>query len=201
MHRQHITGVILAGGRARRMGGTDKGLVEVAGKPLVAHVVERLKPQVADVIINANRNLSTYKLWADTVVEDVVGDYAGPLAGMASGLKFAHTELALTVPCDSPLVTSELASRMWAQLKSAKADIAVASDGNRVHPVFVLLKTQLYDSIIAFLSADQRKIDLWFEQHALTVVDFSDQAESFSNINTVEERDALADQFSGSGVR
>lgn len=191
MSNQDITGLILAGGRARRMGGVDKGLVELGGKPLVGHVVERLRPQVERIIINANRNLPEYKNWADTVIKDSIGEYDGPLAGMASGLEVTNTEYMLTTPCDSPFLATDLAERMYGELISAQAEVAVASDGERLQPVFMLIQRTMLSSIVAFLQAGERKIDKWFDQHAVAVVDFSDKPETFVNINTVEEKEAF----------
>lgn len=194
-----ITGLILAGGRAQRMGGVDKGLVEVKGKPLIAHVLERLVPQVSRVIINANRNLSEYRAWAQTVVTDRTDSFDGPLAGMASGLEATDTEYMLTCPCDSPLLTSDLAERMYLQSATEKAEVAVASDGQRLHPVFLLVHRSLLPSIVAYLDAGERKIDKWFMQHNFTVVDFSDKSETFLNVNTLLEKEELAARLDADG--
>ena len=177
------------------MGGVDKGLVMLGHKPLVAHVVERLAPQVAQIIISANRNLSEYRNWADTVIKDSIGEYDGPLAGMASGLEVSTTDYVLTTPCDSPLLALDLANRMYSELTSAKAKVAVASDGERLQPVFTLIQRSLLTSMVAFLQAGERKIDKWFDQHAVTVVDFSDEPETFININTLEEKEKLASKY------
>lgn len=195
MPYQNITGLILAGGRARRMGGIDKGLVELDGKPMIAYVVDSLLPQVGTIIINANRNLTKYREWAGTVVKDRTGEYDGPLAGIASGLEAATTELVLTTPCDSPLLARDLTERMYQGRISARAEIAVASDGQRLQPVFMLLERSLLSSIEAFLAIGERKIDKWFANHVVTVVDFSDQPDTFLNINSMEEKEALAGRF------
>ncbi|MDJ0957759.1 MAG: molybdenum cofactor guanylyltransferase MobA [Arenicellales bacterium] len=195
MAYKNITGLILAGGRARRMGGVDKGLVILGGKPLIAHVVERLAPQVEQIIISANRNLPEYRNWADTVIKDSIGEYDGPLAGMASGLEVSTTEYVLTTPCDSPLLAPDLAKRMYGELTSAKAKVAVASDGKRLQPVFMLIHCSLLTSMVAFLEAGERKIDKWFDQHAVIVVDFSDEPETFVNINTLEEKEELTSKY------
>ena len=195
MPNQDITGLILAGGRARRMGGVDKGLLELGGKPMIAHIVDRLHPQVKTIIINANRNLNEYKRWSDTVIKDSIGEFDGPLAGVASGLEVADTALILTVPCDSPLIAEDLASRMHNQLVLDDAEIAVASDGNRLQPVFMLLQRSLLSSIVEFLQAGERKIDKWFAQHEVTTVDFSDRYETFLNVNTPEEKDELVIKY------
>lgn len=195
MPKEDITGVILAGGRAQRMGGIDKGLIELEGKPMIAYVMERLAPQVSRVVINANRNLDVYRRWAQTVVKDVTDGYDGPLAGMASGLKVVETQYMLTCPCDSPLVANDLAERMYNQAVAKKTDIAVASDGVRLHPVFLLIRHNLLPSILKYLDAGERKIDKWFEQHAFTIVDFSDEAETFINVNTLEQKEDLSSRL------
>ena len=190
-----ITGLVLAGGRAQRMGGVDKGLLDLGGKPMIAHIVERLRPQVRTIIINANRNQNEYKRWSDTVIKDSIGEFDGPLAGVASGLEVADTNLILTVPCDSPLIAENLASRMHSQLVLDNADIAVASDGDRLQPVFMLLQRSLLSSIVEFLQAGERKIDKWFAQHGVTEVDFSDRPETFLNVNTPEEKDEFVVKY------
>ena len=195
MKNDQITGLILAGGRARRMGGVDKGLVELDGKPMVTHVVGRLAPQVGRIIINANRNLAVYREWSNTVVKDRNGEYDGPLAGVASGLEAADTEFMLTVPCDCPLVANDLTERMYHGLISERAEVAVATDGQRLQPVFMLLARGLLASIESFLATGERKIDKWFENHAVTVVDFSDEPDTFLNINSIEEKEELARRF------
>ena len=124
--RQEITGVVLAGGRARRMGGEDKGLVQVNGEPMVVHALRRLAPQAGALLINANRNRERYAaLGACDVVADADGDFAGPLAGMASAMERAGTRYILTVPCDSPLLAPDLGERLFAALTAADAEVSV----------------------------------------------------------------------------
>lgn len=186
-----ITGLILAGGRGSRMGGIDKGLVLLNGRPMVAHVVERLRPQVSTVLINANRNLEQYRAHGFPVVSDQASGFLGPLAGMASGLQAAATLYVVTVPCDSPLIGSDLVARLAAALTHEDADIAVAHDGERPHPVFLLVKRALHDDLAAFLAGGGRKIDLWFARHRVAVADFSDSPQAFLNVNDPDERAAL----------
>ncbi|MDX1434497.1 MAG: molybdenum cofactor guanylyltransferase MobA [Gammaproteobacteria bacterium] len=191
-----ITGVVLAGGRARRMGGEDKGLVEVEGKPMVVHALERLRPQVGAVVINANRNLDVYRrLGGCEVVADTLGDFAGPLAGMASAMAAARTRWVLTVPCDSPLLSRELGPRLWAAMSIAHAEGSVAHDGERMQPVFALLRTDLARSILEFLEGGGRKIDLWYAGRKLARGDLSDCPDTFLNVNTPEDRERLAERL------
>jgi len=173
------------------MAGADKGLVEVAGKPMVAHILEVLRPQVGRVIINANRNGDRYALFDVPTVGDGLTDFQGPLAGMASGMAAAETELLLTVPCDSPLIPNDLASRMIDALDAAEADVAVAHDGRRLQPVFALLRTTLLDDLNAYLASGERKIDLWFQRQRFVEVNFSDCPDAFLNVNTPTDRIAL----------
>ena len=189
--RDRVTGIILAGGRARRMGGVDKGLIDLDGSPMVSYVVHQFRPQVRRVIISANRNLTEYRRWSEFVVTDTFGEFEGPLAGMASAMALVDTEFAATVPCDSPLLCADLASRMYAECIERDVDIAVANDGERLQPVFTLMRASLAPSILSFLRSGERKIDKWFTEHETIAVDFSDARESFLNVNTEQDRQAL----------
>lgn len=189
--RTSVTGVVLAGGRARRMGGIDKGLIPLCGRAMIEHVLHRLGEQVGAVIINANRNTATYEAMGSPVVRDRDESYAGPLAGMSSGLHAAPTPLCLTVPCDSPLIGGDIAERLHAALSAAGAEIAVAHDGERAHPVVNLMDSRLAGSIDEFLAAGERKIDRWFDRHRWVYADFSDRPEYFINVNTEDERLAV----------
>lgn len=185
-----ITGLILAGGRGSRMGGLDKGLVEVGGLPLVQGIAARLRPQVGRLLVNANRNHEVYAGMGFELVSDAVPDFAGPLAGMAAGLHAAATPWLLTVPCDSPFVPSDYAARMLGACRAAGARIAMAvCDGRQ--PVFALLDTSLRDDLDAALAAGERKIDRWFSRHAFVEVDFSDRPDAFLNLNAPEDHAAL----------
>ncbi len=194
----HVTGVVLAGGRAQRMGGRDKGLVEIDGVAMVQRVIERLEPQVGTVIINANRNLDRYARLGYDVVRDGLDGYLGPLAGMLRALEVARTRYVVTVPCDSPFLPDDLVPRLLDGL-SSEAVIAVAHDGERMQPVFCLLRTDLLDSLRAYLDAGQRKIDRWFAQHRVAAVDFADVPETFVNVNTPEERAAVEARWQRTG--
>lgn len=186
-----VTGVVLAGGRATRMGGVDKGLIEVAGQAMVDHVLARLAAQTSSLIINANRSEADYRQRGYPVVVDSFGAYAGPLAGMAAGLAAAPTPWVVTVPCDSPLVPPDLVARLWNGLRDSDADIALAWAEGRMQPVFALLPQALLPDLEAFLEGDGRKIDQWYGRHRTAVVDLSDYPEAFVNINTPEDRDAM----------
>jgi molybdopterin-guanine dinucleotide biosynthesis protein A len=186
-----ITGVILAGGRATRMGGVDKGLVPLAGRPMVEHIVDRLRPQTAALLINANRSHEIYVRYGLPLVADRLGDYAGPLAGMASGLAASATEWVVTVPCDSPLVPPDLVARLCEAVRRENAELAVATGAGRLQPVFALLPRALLVSLEEFLAAGERKIDRWYGRHRMALADFEDTPEAFLNVNTPADRDAL----------
>ncbi|MFV8835638.1 molybdenum cofactor guanylyltransferase MobA [Aquisalimonas sp.] len=192
-----VTGVVLAGGRATRMNGTDKGLVEVAGEPMVDHVIRRLRPQVAALVINANRSHAVYATRGWPVVPDAFGEFAGPLAGMAAGLRAAETEWVVTVPCDSPLVPADLVTRLSRAVVDAAADAGVASGAGRMQPVFALLPRRLLPDLESFLSEGGRKIDRWYAQHAVVDVEFDDAEGAFLNVNTPDDRDRLEARLEG----
>lgn len=185
-----ITGVILAGGQARRMGGVDKGLVSFNGQPLIHQALTSLKPQVEQLLINANRNSEQYQQFGFGVVEDVITGFQGPLAGMLSALEHATTDYILTVPCDCPSISHQLRQRMMETLLATQSDIAVAFDGERMQPVFSLIPARLKSDLRNYLENGDRKIDLWFKQHKLALVDFSDQVDQFINFNSPEDIDA-----------
>ncbi len=191
---QDITGLILCGGRGTRMGGVDKGLQNHHGMPLALHALMRLQPQVGQVLINANRNLSAYESMGVPVWPDPIADYPGPLAGWLAGLEHCETPYLLTVPCDSPNFPLDLAARLAAALVEADADIAMAAtteDGRQqVQPVFCLLKSGLLESLVAALNAGERKIDRWTAQHRCATVQFDDAA-AFANANTLDELQRL----------
>ncbi len=189
-----ITGVILAGGLARRMGGIDKGLVQFAGKPMVAHVIDRLKPQVDEILINANREIEQYAALGHEVISDEIAGFAGPLAGLHKGMSAASQPFVLTVPCDSPFLPTDLAERLMADLLANEADIAVAKTGTQAQPVFCLCKTSLKNHLESFLQSGGRKIDTWYGTLNVIEVAFDDKPEAFANINTIEELQSLEDR-------
>ncbi len=166
------------------MGGQDKGLIELNKRPMIEYVLDALKLQVDNIIINANRSHDQYKQYGYSIARDEQEDFSGPLAGFASTMKVIDTEFMLTVPCDSPFVPNDLVARLYTKLKQNSADISVAHNGERLQPVFSLLKKELLNSLLDYLDAGERKIDRWFEQHKLVITDFSDKPETFLNINT-----------------
>ena len=185
--KNNTTGVVLAGGKARRLGGRDKGLVRLADKPMVQYVLEAITPQVGHVKINANRNLEDYAAFNCPVISDELDDYCGPLSGMASCLAEIETTYMVTVPCDSPFIPGDLVERLFLKMEQDDAEISVAHNDERMQPVFLLMKTTLRQSILEFLDNGERKIDKWFEQHKLAITDFSDKPDTFININTEDD--------------
>ena len=186
--RDAVAGLILAGGRARRMGGDDKGLIPLAGRPMVEHVLERIRPQVDEVLINANRNAERYGRYGHPVIPDVIGDYSGPLAGMLTAMMVVQQPWLAVVPCDSPLLPLDLVDRLFESVLVDSAEIAVAHDGQRLQPVVALLSCSLLPHLRAFVDQGGRKIDTWYAQHRMVATDLSDHPEAFVNVNTPEER-------------
>ncbi len=181
--RHAITGLILAGGRGRRLGGVDKGLLPLQGRPLVAHVLERLQPQVGAIVISANRHRERYAEWGCPVVGDELPGYPGPLAGIAAGLRAATTPYLAVVPCDAPRLAPDLVARLYAALAEQQAEIAIAHDGQHVQPVFALLARVLLADLLAYLQAGGRGVEHWCRRLRLAIADFRDEAKSFLNIN------------------
>ncbi len=185
-----ITGLILAGGRGSRMGTVDKGLQSFRGMPMALHVLHRLQPQVEQVLINANQNLAAYEAFGLPVWPDAMTGFAGPLAGLQTGLMHCETPLLATAPCDSPFLPTDLVARLLHGLHSEDADLAVAVTGSgenlQPHPVFCLVKASVLPHLSAFLQDGGRKVDAWFASLVVARVHFDDEA-AFRNINTLEE--------------
>ncbi len=185
--KSQITGVILAGGRGSRLGHQDKGLVDVGGKPLIEYVLERFMPQVNRVLINANRNLSTYRHYDHQMVGDGNENYDGPLAGMGAALEVTETPWLLVVPCDCPQIPWDLGARLYQQAVDRQVLIAVAHDGEWLQPVFSLLHRQTIPALRRFLEEKRHKIDHFYQEVGFTAVDFSDNTTGFLNLNTPED--------------
>ncbi len=187
MHSASITGVILAGGLGRRMGGVDKGLQLLNGRPLIAHVAARLAPQVAELLINANQNHERHAAFGYRVITDQIPGFAGPLAGLHAALTAASHPLVATAPCDSPFLPDDLVFRLFSALTAAGAELAVARCFDQVHPVFCLCKSSVLPHLTAFLASGERKFSRWYATLNSVEVAFDDQADAFENINTQDE--------------
>lgn len=193
--RAAVTGVILAGGAGRRMGGRDKGLVPLCGRPMAAHVLARLAGQVAAVRINANRYQARYRALGVPVDGDRHPGGLGPLAGMASALAHAATDRVLTVPCDAPLLPAVTAQRLAAVLEAEAAEVAVARACGRRQPVFALMRRHVAADLEAALAAGERRVDGWLARHAVAEADFDDLAEGLVNVNTPAALEAVAERL------
>ncbi|MGK0273027.1 MAG: molybdenum cofactor guanylyltransferase [Cocleimonas sp.] len=187
INKSQITAVILAGGKGRRLGGQDKGLVEYKGKPLIQHVLEKITLQVDDVLINANRNHESYSALGYKVINDELSDFQGPLAGFATAMQSCNTDYILTMPCDGPSLSDDYVARL-ATATENKDTIIVAHDGERLQPVHALIPVSLIESLMKFLESGDRKIDRWYAQNDMVTADFSDQPDMFFNVNTEEQR-------------
>jgi molybdopterin-guanine dinucleotide biosynthesis protein A len=180
-----VSGIVLAGGLGRRMGGVDKGLQPLHGRAMIEHVLSRFAPQVDEIVINANQNLERYRSLGYRVVSDQVGGFAGPLAGLHAGLAAVSRPLAVTVPCDSPFLPEDLVARLQRALGAN--DLAVAKTGDQPHPVFALVRRSVAANLEAFLAGGGRKIDAWYASLKVVEVSFDDEADAFRNINTLDE--------------
>ncbi|KML71534.1 molybdenum cofactor guanylyltransferase MobA [Pectobacterium peruviense] len=189
-----ITGVILAGGRATRMGGHDKGLIALNGIPLYQHVLSRLKTQVDEVIISANRNQDVYEQSGCRIISDSDANFLGPLAGILSGLHASTSEWVVFVPCDVPALPLDLVHRLWQARGEANA--TYATDGERPHPTLLLINKNLIERLEAYLHLGNRKLMLFMEQVGAKTVSFNDQPEAFHNLNSPEDLSNWEDQHS-----
>lgn len=188
---QQITAVILAGGMGKRMGGLDKGQVKLNGQPLIDYIIAAIRPQVAAILINANRNQDLYSRFGYPVLSDQLQDYQGPLAGFTVGMHAATTSYIVTIPCDGPFVAPDLVARLLSALNSQTAALAVAHDGARIQPVYALIPVSLRNSLDDFLASGQRKIECWYTEHKIALADFSDLPQAFTNINSPADRKRL----------
>lgn len=188
--RPLITGLVLAGGQGRRMGGADKGLLDLEGRPLIEHVLRRFAPQVDEVLVSANRNRDRYEAMGHRVVADADGAYNGPLAGLLAGLAAAQHDWVVTVPCDTPDLPVDLVARLWAGLDAAQARVAIARTGVQVHPVFWLGPVSLAANLADFLARGGRSFRDWLAPLDCVEVSFDEAESAFANVNTREDLSA-----------
>jgi molybdenum cofactor guanylyltransferase len=186
-----VTGVILAGGLARRMDNQDKGLVRFKGKPLISYAIAAMGEVADETIINANRNLEHYQQFGLPVIGDQTDSFDGPLAGVLAAMLYAETGVLLVMPCDSPFFTAKHLQQLLSVLFENNADVAVAEDGKRLHPVFLAIRTALMTNLQAYLDSGQRKVETWLELQKLVKVDFRSKSELFININSTAELEKL----------
>lgn len=181
-----VTGLIFAGGLATRMGGREKALLDCGGRPLVAHVRERMAPQVGTLLINANREHDHYRRFGCTLIADELPDHPGPLAGLHAGLQACKTPLLATAPCDAPLLPLDLVSRLYAALTESAASAAVAETAAGMQPTFLLCRRDAADHVAAYLAEGRRSVHGWLDDVGAVRVRFADDS-AFRNINTPEE--------------
>jgi molybdopterin-guanine dinucleotide biosynthesis protein A len=182
-----VTGVILAGGRGTRMGGQDKGWIELDGRPLIEHVLARFAPQVDEVLISVNRNLERYAALGHPVLPDVSPGFLGPLAGLHAGLSSARNDLVVTAPCDSPWLPLDLVARLRRALDDAATQAAIPRAGGRLHRAFLLCRRSLAADVEAYLARGGRRVQEWCAQVRCIAVDFEDEARAFRNLNTPDD--------------
>ncbi|MBI1397603.1 MAG: molybdenum cofactor guanylyltransferase [Betaproteobacteria bacterium] len=181
--RPGVTGVVLAGGRGRRMGAADKGLLDFHGQPIVAHVIRRFAGQVDELLVNANRNVARYETFGYRVLRDATGEFLGPLAGLQGAMRTARHEWIATVPCDSPFLPVDLVARLRRDVENRGARAAVARSGGRLHPVFSICSRSLLCDLDDYLAAGGRRVMEWFGRAGAVEVDFDDESQAFENIN------------------
>jgi molybdenum cofactor guanylyltransferase len=186
-----VAGVILAGGRSRRMDNQDKGLVGFKGRPMISYAIAALSPVVDYVLINANRNIDQYRQFGWPVISDQTDSFDGPLAGILSAMIHAEADVLVVIPCDSPFITTEHLQKLILTRAENNADVAVAFDGTRVHPVFLAIRAELQVSLQNYLADGQRKVEAWLDRQNLVRANFSGESEIFCNINTMAELSGL----------
>jgi molybdenum cofactor guanylyltransferase len=192
--RTKVTGVILAGGLARRMNNQDKGLINYKGRPMVSYAIAALTSVADQSIINANRNREQYQAFGLPVVADQTDSFDGPLAGVLTAMIYTNADVLVIMPCDSPLIKAEHLQKLLSTRAENGADVAVAFDGERLHPVFLAIKASLKISLQDYLTSGQHKVDRWLEQQKMVKADFSNEPEIFININTIDELYELEDK-------
>ncbi len=186
-----VSGVVLAGGMGRRVEHKDKGLLMFKHQPLVTYALAALAPLTDELFISANRNQAEYRQFGYPVLTDAGNQFDGPLAGILAAMQAAKYPVLLISPCDSPNICSELLQRLLNGLDDAHHDIVVASDGNRLHPVFAAIKTCLIANLQQYLHSGERKLLTWLERHSLKAIDCSDFPEVFINIKTLQQLQEL----------
>ena len=184
----NVTGLVLAGGQGRRVGNRDKGLIEWRGQALIAHVCERFRPQVDELIISCNRNHDHYRHYADQLISDTQNNSRGPLAGLEAAIPVVQSPLLAIVPCDIPMLNPNLVKRLKTALLNTAGDpvdVSYAHDGERGQYLCVLMRRECLQSVKKYLGDGGRSVRDWYTLQRTAVVDFNDCTESFDNINTL----------------
>jgi len=185
MQTINCSAIVLAGGRATRLGGRDKALEPLAGKALIAHVLQRLRPQVSDIVINCNRHHEKLAVFGHPLVSDETPDHAGPLAGIAAALPHCQQDLVLVAPCDTPWLPLDLCKRLMTEMNDS-TNLVIAHDGERLQPLFMLLRRDLLASLNAYRAAGNHKVESWCMAQNTVIVHFAD-SRAFANLNTEDE--------------
>ncbi|GMQ83589.1 MAG: molybdenum cofactor guanylyltransferase [Gammaproteobacteria bacterium] len=186
-----ISALVLAGGRGNRMGGMDKGLISIAGKPAIEHVLQRLRPQLETILISANRNLERYARYGYPVIEDTLSEFPGPLAGIAAGLHACNTKYLLCMPVDAPLLGDQYVVRMKTCLEKTGGPACVAEFNGKPEPVFCLLHKCHEQTLLEYLGQGKRSVQVWLKKIGAHVVDFNDSPDQFININLEQDQQKL----------
>ncbi|MGB1361178.1 MAG: molybdenum cofactor guanylyltransferase MobA [Alphaproteobacteria bacterium] len=191
-----ISCVLMAGGKSSRMG-TDKSWVNVAKEPMINRVINIITPQVDEIIINTNSTDDRYNKLGFNVHSDSITDFAGPLAGVLTGLENCKNDIVLSIPVDCPLLPDDLVSRMLDKMND-DTDVVVASSNSRTHPVIALWKKDLKDNLSQSLKNDIRKVDMFTKELNCNIVDFDDyKYDVFMNVNTQDDLDKVNGYING----
>lgn len=190
-----VTAIVLAGGRGSRMGGADKGLVELCGQPLVRWVIDALSPQVDEIVISANRHLDTYLGTSCRVVEDQLDDYQGPLAGVLACGRAVNTDFLVVAAVDAPLLPPAYVDTLLAELFSSGQSLAVVERAGEIQPTHMLFRSDLLDDLESWLGEGNRKMRDWVQRQQPAVVRFDGDSNWFVNVNDAQQLSALADQL------
>ncbi len=194
INKNDITAVIIAGGKGSRLGGQDKGLLEINGKPMIEHILQRIKPQARHIVINANRNTARYGRYGYPVIKDSLDNFQGPLAGFSAAMNRVTSKYIVTLPCDNPQPADDLVARFIAASNTAAKNsngLVVAHDGYRLQPVYALIPLSLHLNLKHFLEGNGRQIRQWYATMSYNIADFSDKPETFININTEQQHQEL----------
>ena len=187
-----ISAVILAGGKARRMGGQDKGLQILGKQSLIQHVINRLQPQIHDISINANRSQTEYAKFGFPVFSDELPDFQGPLSGMLTALEKTKSEFILFTPCDTPFFPTNLLDKLQSAVKNDRTLIAYACDEEREHPVFCLMSVQLKEKLRHYLASGERHLLRFMQENGGISVKFTKEEGHFENFNTLDDLDSYS---------
>ena len=187
-----ISTVILAGGKARRMGGQDKGLQILGKQSLIQHVINRLQPQIHDISINANRNQTEYAKFGFPVFSDELLDFQGPLSGMLTALEKTNSDFILFTPCDTPFFPTNLLDKLKSAVKNHRTLIAYACDEEREHPVFCLMSVQLKEKLRHYLASGERRLLQFMKENDGISVKFTKEEGHFENFNTLDDLDSYS---------